>query len=67
LQVANPRVVLISDLALEASLPPQTTGTRLTGGMGLPHVLLGLDILKNLHLYVAYKEKMLYITPADAH
>jgi hypothetical protein len=29
-------------------------------------MILGMDILHHLHLYIAYKEKKLYITPASA-
>lgn len=30
-------------------------------------VLLGIDILRKLHLYIAYEEHKLYVTAADAH
>jgi predicted aspartyl protease len=30
-----------------------------------PDVLLGMNVLKHLHVYVAYKEKKVYITPAE--
>jgi hypothetical protein len=33
---------------------------------GLPQVLIGMDILRHLHLYIAYREQKLYITPASA-
>jgi hypothetical protein len=33
----------------------------------IPNVLLGNDILSKLHLYIAYKEKKIYVTAADAH
>jgi predicted aspartyl protease len=33
---------------------------------GMPDILLGMTVLSKLHIYIAYKEKMLYITPADA-
>jgi predicted aspartyl protease len=33
----------------------------------LPDVLLGLAELRHLHLYISYKEKLLYVTAADAH
>ena len=29
-----------------------------------PDILLGMNVLKHLHVYIAYKEKKLYITPA---
>ena len=28
---------------------------------------LGISVLRQLHLYIAYREKMLYVTPAEAH
>jgi hypothetical protein len=28
-------------------------------------MLIGMDILSHLHLYIAYKERKLYITPAS--
>lgn len=31
------------------------------------NMLIGMDVLRNLHLYVAYKEKMLFITSATQH
>jgi predicted aspartyl protease len=31
-----------------------------------PDVLLGMNVLRHLHVYIAYKEKKLYITPAAA-
>ena len=30
-----------------------------------PPMLLGMNVLKHLHLYIAYKEEKLYITPAE--
>lgn len=32
-----------------------------------PSLTLGVDVLSKLHLYISYKEKMLYVTAADAH
>jgi hypothetical protein len=31
------------------------------------HIVLGMGILRQLHLYIAYHEKELYVTPASAH
>ena len=33
----------------------------------LPAILLGIEELRHLHLYIAYQEKVLYVTAADAH
>jgi hypothetical protein len=32
-----------------------------------PKLILGMNILRQLHMYIAYKEKMIYVTSADAH
>jgi predicted aspartyl protease len=56
LTVNNPRIILVPD-ATSVSL----------GGSAIPNVLLGFSILSKLHLYIAYGEKNLYITLADAH
>lgn len=32
-----------------------------------PKILLGINVLRQLHLYVAYGERKLYVTPAAAH
>ncbi|HEY8950020.1 MAG TPA: aspartyl protease family protein [Rhizomicrobium sp.] len=56
LTVNNPHVILVSD-----------SKSTFLGGNAVPNVLLGFSILSKLHLYIAYGEKNLYITPADAH
>jgi predicted aspartyl protease len=33
---------------------------------GMPEMLLGSTVLRQLHLYIAYKEKALYLSPAEA-
>ncbi|HEU4549571.1 MAG TPA: aspartyl protease family protein [Rhizomicrobium sp.] len=48
--VTNPHITVMSD----AMLP----------GMG-DDVILGMGILRQLHLYIAYKEEKLYVTPAE--
>jgi predicted aspartyl protease len=49
----NPRIVIIPDKWNEMS-----------GRMELPEITLGMDLLKNLHLYFAFEERSLYITAA---
>jgi predicted aspartyl protease len=51
LTVRNPNIVLYRSRLSD------------TGG---PDILLGMTVLSKLHLYIAYKEKVLYITPAGA-
>jgi predicted aspartyl protease len=52
--VQNPDFELISDA--DSHLPDEA-----------PRLILGMGILRQLHLYVAYKEKKLYVTSASAH
>jgi predicted aspartyl protease len=35
-------------------------------GKGYPQLIVGASILRQLHLYIAYKEQVLYATPAEA-
>lgn len=51
---ANPDVVLISDKY--SPRPP-----------GVPPLILGMETLGRLHLFIAYSEDRLYVSPADAH
>jgi predicted aspartyl protease len=53
LTVNNPHITVMSD-----ELLPSGLGYDLT---------LGISFLRQLHLYIAYKEEKLYITPADAN
>jgi hypothetical protein len=32
-----------------------------------PVNLVGMDVLRQLHLYIAYHERHLYLSPASAH
>jgi predicted aspartyl protease len=57
LAVSNPDVVLIS----------KHDAKLLSEDWNLPQLILGMGILRRLHLYVAYREKMLYATAASAH
>jgi predicted aspartyl protease len=71
LAVSNPLIGILPDLARQAFNrrhndkedfdPVTATQLRETP------VLLGMDVLSKLHLYIAYKERKLYITSAGAH
>ena len=70
--VNNPQVEIIPDLlhqvAIDAALPP--TGTRIGDPKKLEGdaaMLIGMMILRHFHLYIAYKEQRLYITPTVEH
>jgi predicted aspartyl protease len=51
--VQNPDIVLLPNAA--------------SRWMGQPRIILGMNVIRKLHLYFAYKEKKLYVTPASAH
>lgn len=51
--VNNPNIRLFSD-----------EEGKLMGGSGQPKLIIGMGILRQLHMYIAYKEKRLYVTPA---
>lgn len=66
--VNNPQVEIIPDLlhqvAADAAAP--VTGTRIGDRKkqeGDASMLIGMSILRHFHIYIAYKEQRLYITP----
>lgn len=65
--VANPEIEIIPGLGRGPRLP-SITGTRIADPETerLPNLLIGMDILRHLHLYIAYREQKLYITPSSA-
>jgi predicted aspartyl protease len=72
--IGNPTVSIMADLmGSPADIQPHAEssfmGSRLSvpeEARGLPQIILGMNELRHLHLYIAYKEQKLYITPADA-
>jgi len=66
--ILNPRLHLIEDKMGQAS---QRDNARQDysqmRGPHIPDLLLGIAELKQLHLYISYKEKVLYVTSAGAH
>jgi predicted aspartyl protease len=52
--VANPDIVLVPDSI--SRRPPRT-----------PRLILGMGVLRRLHLYVSYSQNRLTLTPAGAH
>ena len=59
--VSNPQLVVMPDL-IRRRLSNAISGEE----SHMPDIILGMDILRHLHVYVAYKERKLYISPADA-
>ena len=66
--VTNPRIRVIPDLIGGRStdtLEADSRVRRVTDNMA-PTMLIGMDILKELRVYIASKEKKLYVTAASA-
>ena len=57
INVANPAIELVPDR--ESVLMGQYTDDI--------NMILGMGILRRLHLYISYKEKMIYVTPATQY
>jgi hypothetical protein len=68
--VRNPHVVIHPDLiGTKDANNAQQTGNRARMDdyvPDIPDILIGLDVLKRLHLYIAFKEKKIYITPGSS-
>jgi len=65
--VSNPEFILLPDLVSHKVANDPETGSRLADKKGdetSQDILLGMNVLRHLHLYIAYKEQKLYITPA---
>ena len=69
--VSNPLLELLPDLMggkMHHAADTVSDDTRIrdrSEDPGLSDMILGMDILHRFHLYIAYKEKKLYITPAS--
>lgn len=60
-------VQIIYDKAKDKILDTPRVGSRmgsLSSWGGISQIILGIHELRNLHLYIAYKEHMIYATPA---
>lgn len=66
--VNNPRIEILTDIVNKNADHSLQTGSMIkkaSDDLVLPEVLIGMDVLHNLHLYFALKEKMLYLTEAS--
>ena len=68
--VKNLQVEIIPDLMhqviIDATMPP--TGSRIRDPRTVEtdaSMLIGMNILRHFHIYIAYKEEKLYVTPAE--
>jgi Aspartyl protease len=67
-EIANPRIGLVPDRMTSKdqnnSLETGSHITRAYDEIKLPEVIIGMNVLKKMHVYIAYKEQNLYITAA---
>ena len=64
--VANPNINIVNDRVSSQRAPSTSIHTMLMDDPHpqLPPVILGMKVLRQLHVYIAYGEKKLYISPA---
>ncbi|HEV2652605.1 MAG TPA: aspartyl protease family protein [Rhizomicrobium sp.] len=65
IEVSNPEIDIIPDL-MSTNSDSFSTGSMLDrkyNNQEQPPMLLGMNVLRHLHLYIAYKERKLYVTP----
>jgi len=65
INVGNPRVTIIPDLMGATNHNAMVVGGGITAREAESRLIIGMDVLTKLHLYIAYGEKKLYITPPD--
>ena len=67
LTVRDPDILIMTDKLSQVREPDEVDkGFRIVG-MQAPPLIIGMSALRQLHLYVAYKDEMLYATAASAH
>jgi predicted aspartyl protease len=67
--INNPAIDIIPDLNRSKLSSAPALGSRLATrdeAQSLEDITIGIDVLRHLHVYIAYKEQMLYLTPATA-
>jgi predicted aspartyl protease len=64
IDVSNPKVEIMPDRMNSASHEEQTGNRALTGetDLSLPQLILGMDILRHLHVYMAFRDKQFYVS-----
>jgi predicted aspartyl protease len=66
-EVSNPLILMIPNIVGKNGNQSLITGgliARESDALALPDLLIGMDILRKLHVYFAFKERKMYITAA---
>jgi len=64
--VQNPDIVVLTDKLADLQKNEEIHNDFRVPGMQAPALLIGMSLLRKLHLYIAYKEEKLYVTGAGA-
>lgn len=67
--VNNPKLNLIPNAVGRNADRTPTGGSRIVSErtrMNVPDMIIGMDVLRKLHVYIAFGEKKMYISPATA-
>jgi hypothetical protein len=64
--VSNPMIVMMPNLMGNVNPAAPRTGSIIREDRnGLPDVILGMNVLSQMHVYIAYRDRRLYLTAAD--
>jgi predicted aspartyl protease len=64
--IDNPMITLLPDMMNGAVVEQSQTGSLIGASRrGLPSLILGMSTMADMHIYIAYKERKLYITTAN--
>ena len=62
--ISNPRIVILRDVAMDKMGLDEQWYLRIHGKDRAYNLILGMPELSKLHIFIDYKEKKLYISPA---
>ena len=63
--IDNPMITLLPDMMNGAVGPQSQTGSLVGSRGGLPSLILGMSTMEDMHIFVSYKERKLYITAGN--
>jgi len=64
--VSDPMIVMMPNMMGSVNPAAPRTGSMIREDRnGLPDVILGMNVLREMHLYIGYRERRLYITAAN--
>jgi predicted aspartyl protease len=64
--ISNPMLVMMPNMMGSVNPAAPRTGSLIRDERnGLPDVILGMNVLREMHVYIAYRERRMYLTAAD--